>query len=70
MMKPDFKTISLKELRDYLKINRTDNEAWDVFFDRIDRESTKSPLYPAPKSLEDFEKFLEDNPEIKARFGI
>ena len=69
MTKPDFKTISLKELRDYLRVNRRDERAWDIFFDRIDSEATKSPLYEAPKSPEDFEQFLENNPEVKAKLG-
>jgi hypothetical protein len=68
-MKPDFKTMTLKDLRGYLRANRTDNQAWDIFFERIDSEAIKSPLYDAPKSFEDFEQFLESNPEVKARLG-
>ena len=69
MNKSDYEAMTRKELRDYLRINRTDEEAWEIFMQKNDREATKSPLYPAPKSFEEFEKFLEENPEVKARFS-
>ena len=59
--------MNLKDLRKYLKANRTDDKAWDIFFERIDSEAAKSPLYDAPQSFEDFEQFLENNPEVKAK---
>ena len=69
-MKPDFKTITLKEFREYLKVNRTDDEAWDIFFDRLDKEAQRSPTYPPITSPEQFEQFLQEHPEVKARFGV
>ena len=56
------------ELRDYLRKNRTDELAWDIFMSKNDASSSKS-LYDAPKSLEDFEQFVENNPEVKAKLG-
>lgn len=70
MTKPDFRAITLKQLRDYLRANRTDEEAWDIFFDRVDREAKKSPLYPPITNPEQLDRLLKDNPEIRARFGI
>ena len=67
MTKPDFKTMPLKELRGYVKTNRQDTQAWDIFLDRIDSEATKSPLYDAPLNFEEFEQVLEQNPEVKAK---
>ena len=69
-MKPNFRAITLKEFREYLKVNRTDDEAWDIFFDRLDKEGQRSRLYPPIKSPEQFEQLLQDNPEVKARFGV
>ena len=64
-MKPNFKSISLRELRSYLRQNRNDQEAWDIFFERIDREAQKSPLYPAIKKPEDLNSFLNKLSELK-----
>ena len=69
-MKPNFRTITLKEFREYLKVNRTDDEAWDIFFDRLDKEGQRSRLYPPITSSEQFEQFLQDNPEVRAKFGV
>ncbi len=69
MMKLDFKTISLKDSRSYIKVNRKDIQAWDIFLDRINSEATKSPLYDVPSSFEEFELILEQNPDVKAKLG-
>ena len=68
MMKPDFNSITLKEFRKYLKANRQDREAWNIYLDRMDRESTKIS-FPPPKSLEDVAEAINSNPEVKAKFG-
>ena len=70
MTKPNFRTITLKEFREYLKVNRTDDEAWDIFFDRLDKEGQRSCLYPPITSPEQFEQLLQDNPEVRAKFGV
>ena len=67
MMKPDFNSITLKEFRKYLKANRQDREAWDIYLDRMDKESTKVS-FPLPKSLEDVAEAINSNPEVKAKF--
>lgn len=69
MMKPDFNTISLKEFRDYLKKNRSDTEAWDIYMERLDRETTKVS-FPYPDSPKDIEQAINSNAELKAKFGL
>ena len=69
MNRSDYEAMNRIELRDYLRKNRTDELAWDVFMNKNDASPSKSPLYDAPKSLEDFQQFLENNPEVKAKLG-
>lgn len=68
-MKPDFKTISLKEFRSYLRVNRNDTEAWDIYMARLDKEASKTN-FPPPASPEDIKEAINSNTELKAKFGI
>ena len=69
MTKPDFNTIPLKEFRNYLKKNRSDRDAWDIYMERLDRETTKVS-FPCPNSPEDIEIAINSNTELKTKFGI
>jgi hypothetical protein len=44
-MKPNFNSMSRAELLDYIKQNRTDDEAWGIF---LDRRNPNAKKYPAP----------------------
>lgn len=66
-MKPDFRTVSLKEFRSYLRQNRHDSAAWDIYFKRMDAESTRIS-FPPPNSLEDIQNSIDSNPALKAKF--
>ena len=67
MTKPDFKTISLQEFRKYLKVNRHDSTAWDIYYKRMDEESTRIS-FPRPHSLEDIQNSIDSNQQLKAKF--
>lgn len=67
-MKPDFNNISLKDFREYLKANRNDSEAWDIYYVRMDRESSRVN-FPCPANPEDIRQAIESNSELKAKFG-
>jgi hypothetical protein len=56
MSKPDFKTMSRKELLAYILEYRTDD---DAFYELMDRaEADPNPQYfPAPKSMDDLNHF-------------
>ena len=69
MTKPDFNNISLKEFRNYLRINRNDTQAWDIYMARLDKEATRTN-FPCPMSLEQLEETVKSNPELKAKFDI
>jgi hypothetical protein len=69
MTKPDFNTISLKEFRNYLRANRNDDEAWNIYLTRLDNEAT-SVSFPCPSSVEDVKQAINSNTKLKAKFGI
>lgn len=69
MTKPDFNTISLKEFRNYLRTNRGDTQAWDIYLTRLDKEAARTN-FPLPASLEQLEETVRSNPELKAKFDI
>lgn len=49
MTKPNFKEMSRQELKAYVMTHRDDNEAWDVFFEKLEQErSPDTKWYPAP----------------------
>ncbi|MGB3203921.1 MAG: hypothetical protein WBB28_02900 [Crinalium sp.] len=61
-MKPNFKEMSRKELKDYILKHRDDDEAFSVYMDKLNAEPNKT-WFPAPKSIEDlahFPKLLEE----------
>lgn len=47
-MKPDFDTMSIAELRAYLLLHRTDEEAFYKLADRLEMINEDSELYPMP----------------------
>jgi hypothetical protein len=51
-MKVDFKTMSIHELKTYVLANRHDDLAFHCLVDRLEAESTDSPLYPPPTTPE------------------
>lgn len=60
-MQPNFKEVSLKELRDYVLSHREDEQAFYTYVDRINAECTRVTHSPL-KSMEDMENhpnFLE-----------
>lgn len=57
-MKPNFKEISLKELRAYVLSHREDEEAFYIYVDRINAEC-KRVTHPPLKSMEDMENYPE-----------
>jgi hypothetical protein len=57
-MKPDFATMSRKELRAYLLTHRADEEAFFAFVDRSEAEANWIELPPVD-SIEDLQNFPE-----------
>ena len=58
-MKPDFAAMSRKELRAYILKYRDDDEAFYAYMDRLKQNPNRSPLFPAPKSIDDLKNFPE-----------
>ncbi|WP_009632112.1 DUF6887 family protein [Synechocystis sp. PCC 7509] len=56
MMKPDFKAMTRKELREYILKNREDDEAFYSYMDKIHAEPP-TEVYPAPQSIDDLKHF-------------
>ena len=56
MTKPDFSQMSRQELRKYALVNRKDDDAIEALINRVD---PNSPMYPYPKTEEDFQKMEE-----------
>jgi hypothetical protein len=69
MNKVDYESMTRKELRDYLRVNRQDETGWEVFFDKLELETKDKRKYPFCATLEEFEQFLEENPEVKAKLS-
>jgi hypothetical protein len=57
-MKPDFKTMSRKDLRAYTLEHRDDNEAFYAYMDKLEAEATWIE-FPAPKSIDELKNFGE-----------
>ncbi len=55
-MKPNFNSMSRTELLNYIKQNRTDDEAWRIF---LERRNPNAKKYPAPLD-EDSIKIMEE----------
>ncbi len=58
MSKPDFKTMSQKELHSYVLTNREDNEAFYAYVDKLHAEATWIEM-PALQSVEDKSNYPE-----------
>jgi len=54
--KPNFSQMSRQELRNHVLANPKDDDAIEALIDRID---PNSPMYPYPKTEEDFQKMEE-----------
>jgi hypothetical protein len=50
MTKPDYNQMTRKELKEYLKVNRQDNEAWTVFFEKLSQLDPERS-YPPPYTM-------------------
>jgi hypothetical protein len=57
MSKPNFAAMTRKELRTYILEHREDDEAFQVYMDRVTAEP--SEIYPAPQSIDDLRNFPE-----------
>ncbi len=68
MNKPDFNSMSLKELRTYILSNRDDNDAFYTFVDRVDTEKTWT-IYSPINSIEEMEKYPEILNRLKQDSG-
>jgi hypothetical protein len=68
MNKATYESMSREELRDYLRGDRNNSEAWEVFFDKLNQQKTKEKItLPSFNSLEELEEIISQNPVIKAK---
>ena len=63
MSKPNFQSMSQKELHDYVMAHRDEQEAFYAYIDKLHSEATWIEM-PAMESLQD----LENYPEFTKRF--
>lgn len=56
MTRPNFHTMTRKELLTYMLENREDNEAFYTFMDKVNSDS-QAEFFPAPQSIEDLSNF-------------
>jgi hypothetical protein len=63
MTKPNFQTMTRKEILDYIVEHRDDDEAFYAFMDKVYAEPPRQ-FYPAPKTIDDLRNF----PELLERF--
>lgn len=61
MSKPNYEQMSQTELKNYLKLNRQDEEAWSIFFQKIE-ENNQGQWYPPPQTMpnEEFEAIIQE----------
>jgi hypothetical protein len=64
MSKPNFETMSQKELHDYFLTHRDDREAFYAYVDKLHREGNWVEMPPL-KSLDDLNQY----PDFMARFS-
>ncbi len=57
MSKPNFAAMTRKELRAYILEHREDDEAFQVYMDKVTAEPGE--IYPAPQSIDDLKNFPE-----------
>jgi hypothetical protein len=65
MSKETYEAMTRKELRDYLRSDRNNQEAWKVFFDKLEQETTEKTSFPYTDSLEETEQHLKNYLEKK-----
>lgn len=58
-MKPNFQTLTIKELKQYILEQREDQEAFNTFMDRIDKQPVNQ-LYNA-MDIDRFSELLKKN---------
>jgi hypothetical protein len=51
-MKPNFETMSIRELKNYVLLNRHDDEAFYQLADRLESSDNDADLYPIPDTPE------------------
>jgi hypothetical protein len=60
MSKANYEAMTREELREYLrKVNRKDEEAWEVFFDKLDKVKGKVTI-PYTEDPQELERNLTD----------
>lgn len=66
MTKPNYNQMSRKELKEHLKMNRTDEEAWFAFFEKLS-QLDRSKCYPPPYTMppEEVEAIFKERTEKK-----
>jgi hypothetical protein len=58
MTKPNFESMTRKELLAYMLEHRDDDEAFYAYMDKAYAEPAKE-IHPAPKSIDDLKNFAE-----------
>jgi hypothetical protein len=56
-MKPELYTMTRKELKAYILEHREDEEAFQLYMDKVTSEPGE--IYPAPQSIDDLKNFPE-----------
>jgi hypothetical protein len=64
MTKPNYQTMTRKELLAYIRENRNDDEAFHAYMDKTYTESS-SKYNPAPQSIDDLKHFLQLLEELR-----
>ena len=61
MTLPNYDQMSPTELKNYLKTHRHDEEAWSVFFQKLE-ETSDGQWYPPPSTMptEEFEAIVQE----------
>ncbi|MEA5511353.1 hypothetical protein VB715_16385 [Crocosphaera sp. UHCC 0190] len=69
MTEPDFNTMNLKKLRQYILSHREDNEAFYTFVDRVDKEKNwiNNPPLDSIEDMNNYPDFLEKIKKDKGR---
>ena len=65
----DYNQMSFDELKTIVRQDRTNENAWRAFFDKLDQQPKQEPL-PEFSNLGELEQAIQSNPELKAKFGV
>lgn len=57
MLQTDYEQMTRKELREYVLANRNDDQAFQVYMDKVDKEAVKTPI--SDEIASDPQKFAE-----------